>query len=118
MAIAAAVLAGVGAAQAQTTVIERAPAETRTVVVGPALQLTPVQRETIYRTIVRTHVAPPPTVAYRIGAPVPQGARLYRVPQSVAVAVPAVKAYRYMVVNGEVLLVDPTTSEVVATLSD
>ncbi len=108
-------------AQAQTTVITREPVETRTVVTTQpaALQLTPVQRQTIYRTIVRERAAAAqPTVAYRVGTRIPESARLYAVPQQVAVEVPAVKAYKYMVVNGQVLLVDPATSEVVAELAD
>jgi len=112
-AIAAALLASAGVASAQTTtMITREPVETRTVVRQERLELTPVQRETIYRTIIHEHAAapPPPTV-------VPSGVRLYRVPRSVAVEVPAVKAYKYMVVNGEVVLVDPATSQVVAQLS-
>ena len=117
-AIAAALLASAGVATAQTTVITREPVETRTVITREPLQLTPVQRETIYRTIIREHeTPPPPTVEYRIGRPVPSGVRLYTVPRSVAVEVPAVKAYKYMVVNGEVVLVDPATSEVVAQLT-
>jgi len=117
-ALAAALLASAGAASAQTTVITREPVETRTVLTTQPLQLTPVQRQTIYRTIVREPVAPPPTVEYRVGTPVPGNVRLYRLPRSVAVAVPAVKAYKYMVVNGEVVLVDPATSQVVAQITD
>lgn len=114
-AIAAALLAGAGTANAQTTVITREPVETRTVVTTQPLQLTPVQRQTIYRTIVRrpVQVAPPPTVEYRVGTRVPPGARLYEVPQEVAVEVPAVRQYKYMLVNDRVVLVDPATSEVV-----
>jgi len=78
------------------------------------LQLTPVQRQTIYRTIVREAAVPPPTIEYRVGARVPDGVQLYSVPQSVAVEVPVVKAYKYMVVNNHVVLVDPATSQVVA----
>ncbi len=44
----------------------------------------------------------------------PQGARLYEVPQEVAVEVPAIRPYKYMMVNDRVVLVDPATSEVVA----
>jgi len=40
------------------------------------------------------------------------------VPQSLAVEVPAVRSYKYMMVNGRVVLVDPATSQVVADLSD
>jgi hypothetical protein len=50
-AIAAALLAGASTASAQTTVITREPVESRTVVTTEPIQLTPVQRQTIYRTM-------------------------------------------------------------------
>ena len=114
-ATAAVLLAGTTTANAQTTVITCEPVHTQTVVTTKApLRLTPVRRRTIYRTIVRERVAPAePTVEYRVGRRVPQTARLYAVPQEVAVEVPAVKTYRYMMVNNRVVLVDPATSEVV-----
>ena len=119
MAIAAALMAGVTTANAQTTVITREPIETRTVVTTQPMQLTPVQRQTVYRTIVRERVAPAqPTVEYRVGMRVPQTQQLYAMPQSVAVEVPAVQSYKYMVVNNRVVLVDPATSEVVGELTD
>ena len=79
-------LAGAGAANAQTTVITREPVETRTVITRepwrPApsyrepVEFTPVQRQTIYRTIVRERVNPtPPTVDYEVGTRVPQDVR-------------------------------------------
>jgi hypothetical protein len=72
-AIAAALLADVGTASAQTTVITREPVETRTLVTMQPLELTPVQRQTIYRTIVRQPVETvQPTVEYRVGTRVPQ----------------------------------------------
>ncbi|MSO67450.1 MAG: DUF1236 domain-containing protein [Pseudolabrys sp.] len=49
---------------------------------------------------------------------VPQSAQLNAVPEPAAVGVPAVKAYKYMMVNGRVVLVDPATSEVVVELAD
>ncbi len=116
-----ALLAGAGAANAQTTVITREPAQSETVVITEQpLALTPVQRQTIYRTIVQEPVvqAPPPTVEYRVGTRVPPSARLYTVPQSVVTEVPAVRTYKYMVVNHRVVLVDPATSEVVAELAN
>jgi hypothetical protein len=117
-ALLAALLAGAGSAGAQTTVITREPVESRTVVTGP-VQLTPVQRQTIYRTIVRERVAPaPPTVEYRVGTRVPPSVQLYSVPQEVALEVPAIQTYKYMVVNNRVVLIDPVTSEVVAEVID
>ena len=118
-AIVAAVVAGATAASAQTTVITREPVESRTVVTTEPLELTPVQRRTIYRTIVRERVAPAePTIEYRVGARVPDRMRLYSVPQEVAVEVPAIRSYKYMVVNNRVVLVDPVTSQVVDEVVD
>jgi flavorubredoxin len=44
--------------------------------------------------------------------------QLYSVPQEVAVEVPSIRQYKYMVVNDRVVLIDPATSEVVAELAD
>jgi len=128
------VLSG-GAALAQTTIITEQPAVPGTViteqpavsetiitreptpVVRQRVELTPVQRSTIYRTIVRERpvVAAPAGVAtVQIGAPIPAGAQLYAIPDTVAVEVPAVRSYKYMVVNNRVVLVDPATSTVVS----
>ena len=118
-AIIAALLAGVSAANAQTTVITREPVESRTVVTTEPLELTPVQRHTVYRTIARERVTPArPTVEYRVGTRVPESVQLYSVPQEVAVEVPSIRQYKYMVVNDRVVLIDPATSEVVAELAD
>jgi hypothetical protein len=112
-------LASVGAASAQTTVITREPVQSRTVVITEPLQLTPVQRQTIYRTIVRERVAPAqPTVKYRVGARIPESVQPYAAPQEVAVEVPAIRAYKYMVVNNRIVWIDPATSEVVAEVVD
>lgn len=118
--IAFALIAGAGTAFAQTTVITREPVETQGVVVArQPLQLSPAQRQVIYRTIVREQVAPAQaTVEYRVGMRVPETVQLYTVPQPVIAEVPAAQSYKYMVVNNRVLLVDPATSEVVAELSD
>jgi hypothetical protein len=118
-AIAAALLAGASTTSAQTTVITREPVESRTVVTTEPIQLTPVQRQTIYRTIVRERVSPAqPTVEYRVGTRVPGSVQLYSVPQEIAVEVPAIRSYKYMVVNDRVVLIDPATSEVVAELAE
>jgi hypothetical protein len=116
-----ALLMSAGVAQAQTTVITREPVQSRTVVTTePTIQLTPTQRQTVYRTIVRERrvAAPAPTVEYHVGMRVPQTVELYSVPQEVAVEVPTVRPYKYMVVNNRVWLVDPATSEVVAEVSE
>ena len=118
-AIVAAVVAGATTASAQTTIITREPVESRTVVTTEPLELTPVQRRTIYRTIVRERVVPAePTIEYRVGARLPDSVRLYSVPREVAVEVPMIRSYKYMVVNNRVVLVDPATSQVVEELVD
>ncbi len=107
------------AAQAQTTIITREPVQTQTVVTTQPLQLTPVQRQTIYRTITRERVRPAQaTVQYQVGMRVPESVELYAVPQEVVTEVPTVKTYKYMMVNDRVWLVDPATSEVVAEVAN
>jgi len=118
-AIVAVLAAGTAAASAQTTVITREPIESRTVVTTEPLQLTPVQRRTVYRTIVRDRVVPAePTIGYRVGARVPDGVRLYSVPREGAIKVPTIRSYKYMVVNNRVVLVDPATSQVIEEVVD
>lgn len=113
-------LAGGFAASAQTTIITTQPQTTGTVVAAPArVELSPVQRQTVYRTIIRERAVPAqPTVEYRVGTRVPEATQLYAVPQDVVAEVPEVRSYKYMVVNNRVLLVDPATSEVVAELAN
>jgi hypothetical protein len=114
------------------------------VATAPPLALTPAQRTTIYRTIipqgrgrgpivreqiVTESVAPAPVVrervapaasayAYSVGSRVADAYALAPVPQGVAATVPAVRSYRYMVINNRLLLVDPATGIVVAEVRD
>ncbi len=128
VALTAALALAAGAAQAQTTIITQ-PVQTETVVTAPGgpLVLTPTQRQVIYRNVVRERVvqqAPTvtvgqaPVVQYQVGARIPAGVTLYDVPQPVVAEVPAVRSYRYMVVNGRAWLVDPATSEIVAEVAE
>jgi Protein of unknown function (DUF1236) len=105
-----ALIASATAASAQTTIITPEP---RTRVVT-TIELTPAQRTVIYRTIVRERAAPAPGVDVRVGTRVPETIELRTVPEAIAVEVPAIRSYRYMVVNNRVVLVDPATSTVVA----
>jgi hypothetical protein len=95
------------AASAQTTTtitrVERDPVD-----------LSPAQRTTIYRTVTRETVREPaPDVRVSVGTKVPSSVELRALPEGAYVDVPAVKRYKYMVVNREVVLVDPDTSQVV-----
>ena len=115
-ALALAVTATIGIANAQTTIITREPVQTQTVVTtSQPLSLTPVQRQRIYTTVTRQRVTPAQaTVRYQVGMRVPQTVELHALPPEVLVDVPVVKDYRYMVVNDRIWLVDPATSEVIA----
>jgi hypothetical protein len=106
-----ALIGGATTASAQTTIITREP---QTRVVTQPVELTPAQRTVIYRTIVRERAAPTADVEVRVGTRVPETVQLRAVPETVAVEVPAIRSYRYMVVNNRVLLVDPATSTVIA----
>ena len=141
-AIALMLLGGTGTAGAQTYYAAD-PVDPS--VIGQSLALTPAQRTTIYRTIipqgrgrgpivreriVTESVAPAPVVrepianpparsAYAaVGSRVSDAYALAPMPQSVVTTVPAVRSYRYTVVNNRLLLVDPATGIVVAEVTD
>jgi hypothetical protein len=116
--------------------------EGRVAVGSQPLALTPAQRTTIYRTIipqgrgrgpivkekiVTESVAPAPVVRervvprvgvdyadYVVGSRVANSYALAPLPQAVVTTVPAVRSYRYMVINNRLLLVDPATGIVMA----
>ncbi|MFL6799413.1 MAG: hypothetical protein ACJ8F3_18605 [Xanthobacteraceae bacterium] len=113
-------------------------------VTGQALALTPAQRTTIYRTIIpqgrgrgpivrerivtdtvasapvvrERVVAPPAAAAYTVGSRVRDAYALAPLPGTVAASVPSVGAYRYMVINNRLLLVDPESGLVVADMTE
>ena len=109
------------------------------------LALTPAQRTTIYRTVIPqgggrgpivkerivTETVPAPVArervvtqpaapayAYAVGSRVTDAYALAPLPQSVVATVPAVRSYRYMVINNRLLLVDPANGIVVAEVTD
>lgn len=99
---AVALAAGIGTASAQSTTT------TTTTTISPE------QETTIYRTITREQVAvqpPPPEWAPSVGIEVPAQVKLYSMPSTVEV--PSVRSDSYTVVNGHVVLVDPSTRRVV-----
>ena len=80
------------------------------------LQLTPAQKATIFTTIRRTatRVVPPPAdVRIDIGAEVPSSIELYAFPDAVVENLPAVKPYRFTIVNDMLVLIDPTRATIV-----
>ena len=107
-AIPLALLGGTTAALAQTTTTTTTTIERR------PLTLSPQQRTVIYRTVTRERrVVPAPDVEVRVGAAVPPSVVLSPLPETIYAEVPAVKPLRYFYVNNQLVLVDPTTSQVV-----
>ena len=130
-AAAVALLANADAAAAQSTVTT-----TKTVTTKKTVRLTPSQRTVMYRRVAqhprpvgsdREVLVQKQTEDWAIGSRVPESADLYDVPAPLAAEAPLVdeappvdevppaptRPYKYMVVNDQVLVVDPDTSEVV-----
>jgi hypothetical protein len=95
--------------------ISIASAQTTTIIERPGVvELSPAQRTIIRRHVIRERVVVlPPPVELRVGAPVPSSVELQAFPEEVYVEVPALRRYRYLHVNNEVVLIDPQTSEIV-----
>ena len=79
----------------------------------------PVARERIVNPPAGSGYAPAGSAyAYTVGSRVGDAYALAPMPQAVAATVPAVRSYRYMVINNRLLLVDPATGIVVAEVND
>ena len=78
------------------------------------LILTPAQRATIYDQVSndKSKVAPK-DFSPVIGADVPPMIELYALPDEAVAGVPAAKLYKYTMVEGKVVLVDPTKMRVI-----
>ena len=111
----AAVLSVPAASLAQTTTITTTTRTER----GP-LVLTPEQRTTVYKHVVRERVVTPrgEVVEYRVGTRVPREIELRTFDEDLYVQAPALRPYRYVYVNNQLVLVDPETSEVVEIIAD
>jgi hypothetical protein len=113
--IGAAILSVPAAAFAQTTTITTTTRTER----GPVV-LTPDQRTTVYKRVVRERVVTPrgEVVEYQVGARVPREVELRTFDDDVYVDAPSLRRYRYVHVNNQLVLVDPETSEVVEVIRD
>ncbi len=111
----AAVLSVPAAAFAQTTTITTTTRTER----GPVV-LTPDQRTTVYKRVVRERAVTPrgEVIEYRVGTRVPREVELRTFDDDIYVEAPSLRRYRYMHVNNQLVLVDPETSEVVEVISD
>jgi len=79
------------------------------------IQLTPAQRTQVYQNVIkdRSGAPAPAGIALRIGAKVPTTVELNDLPDNVASQIPSVSRFKYIVAQNQVVLVDPSTSEVV-----
>jgi hypothetical protein len=110
-------LVGGFGASAQTTPPAAGPPGNDTGVSGAIEQklvLSPAQRTAIYDQVSKdkTKVAPK-DFSPVIGADVPPMIELYTLPEDAVAGIPAAKLYKYTLVQGKVVLVDPTKMRVV-----
>ncbi len=106
-AFAAGLMLGEGKAFAQTTTIIEEDAT-------GTITITPEQRMTIRR-YVQTRRTPPAMVRERVtvGTTVPNTVELYPLPDELQAESPAMRNYRYFVVEDDVVLVNPQTRRVI-----
>ena len=82
--------------------------------VAQAQEMTPDQQRSIFMRVTRDQMTMAPQPSYwapQIGADVPQDIELFDMPRTVA-APTALRSARYTVVNGEVVIVDPSSRRV------
>jgi len=122
--IALALLAGVASALAQSPPGASGPDATIHApppLANPSadLQLTTTQKTAIVNAVRDHGNKTPPAVEFSlaVGAPVPPSIELYVLPDGALAQVPDARTVKYMVVQNEVVLVDPTTMRVVDVLT-
>jgi hypothetical protein len=86
---------------------------------GPALTLSPAQRQTIFLSVSRTqkNSAAPTGFRVSVGAEVPAGIALNPLPDTLASLLPQARGYQVAMVEKQVILVDPKTRQVVAVVT-
>jgi hypothetical protein len=84
------------------------------------VQLTPEQKRMLVEAVKREsrNVKPPAGAAAQVGAELPPSIELYLLPDSALAQIPEAKHYRYTLIDGQVVLVDPTTMRVVDVLAE
>jgi hypothetical protein len=97
-------------------VIDRDGGPRRGGAVTATLSLTPAQKTLIIERIPRDQVARGVNIDLALGAELPSTVELYEFPEDILVEVPAVKPYRYVVLERRVAVVDPSNRAVVEVL--
>jgi len=109
--IAAILLAGIGTATAQADAVhESVTAGT----VNAKLELTPGQKSAIYASVVKDKSKTSPTpFDVSVGASVPPAIELYALPDEATDSNNTAKLFKYILVQDQVVVVDPTKMQVV-----
>ena len=86
---------------------------------APLVELSAAQKQTIYQSISRTQKnnAAPTGFNPAVGAPVPQAVTLAPVPATIADLMPQTKGLEATMVEGQVMLVDPKSKQVLAVIA-
>ena len=97
-------------ATAQTPALDGAAA--------PRVALSAAQKQTIYQSISRTQKNNAAPTGFRpaIGAPMPEAVTLTPVPATIADLMPQTKGLEATMVEGQVMLVDPASKQVLAVI--
>lgn len=84
-------------------------------VAAPPPTLSAAQRAAIFAAVnkEKSKVTPPLAFNPAIGAKVPPSIALYPMPDSTLAEIPSIRPYQYTVIKDQVVLVDPTTLQVV-----
>ncbi len=86
---------------------------------GPRVRLSEAQMQTIYQSITKTQKNDPAPTGFRaaVGTIVPEPITVMPVPSSVAELIPQTKGLDVARVEGQVMLVDPNSREVVSVVT-
>jgi hypothetical protein len=83
------------------------------------IQLSAAQMQTIYQSITKTHKNDPAPTGFRaaVGSTVPKSVTLTPMPSSVEELIPQTKGLEVARVEGQVMLVDPTSKQVLSVVT-
>ena len=101
------------AQQAPATPPGASPTQRAPAIQGGKPELTVQQRTSMYRSVMSgRHTQAPAGVSVRVGAKIPASVELQDVPESLHAEIPGVREYKYVVVQNQLVLVDPKTNTV------
>jgi hypothetical protein len=100
-----------GLAVAQQQPIQQRPGMTG----QETMKLTAQQRQQVYQMVMKEKpsAAAPAGISLRIGAKVPATVELQDLPDAVASQMPNLRQYKFIVAQNQVVLVDPSSNEIV-----